>query len=66
MAIKRKKAKKKTTRRAPSLFSLAGKNKAYKSAKRAKEKAEARAKKAWKKAMSVSKKKLKALARKRK
>lgn len=64
MAAK-KKAKKKSTRRAPSLFALAGKNKAYKSAKRAKEKAEARAKKAWKKAMTISKKKLRALNRKR-
>lgn len=61
-----KKRKKSTTRRAPSLFALAGKNKAYKSAKRAKEKAEARAKKAWKKAMTISKKKLKALSKRRK
>lgn len=63
MATKRK--KKTTTRRGPSLFKLAAANKAYKAAKRAKDKADARSKKAWKKAMSVSKKKLKALNRKR-
>ena len=38
---------------------------AERKAQRAKEKAEARAKKAWKKAMTISKKKLRALNRKR-
>jgi hypothetical protein len=55
------KKKKKSVRRAPSLFSLAGKDRAYKSAKKAKEKAELRAKRAWKKAQAKAKKKLRAI-----
>lgn len=62
MAVKKKK---KTARRAPSLFSLAGKDRAYKAAKKAKEKAEARAKRAWKKAQVKAKKKLRTINRKR-
>lgn len=58
MATKRK-TKKKATRKAPSLFTLASRNKGLKAAKRAKAKADARAKKAWKKALTVAKKQLK-------
>lgn len=55
-AVKRK--KKKSTRKAPSLFKLASKNKSYKAAKRAKAKADARAKRVWKKSLGIAKKKL--------
>lgn len=59
MPVKKKKSK--SNRRAPSLFSLAGKDRAYKSAKKAKEKAELKAKRAWKKAQAKAKRKLRAI-----
>lgn len=50
--------KKKAHRPGKNLFSVAAKNKAFKSAKRAQAKAAARAKRAWKKALATAKRKL--------
>ena len=48
-----------------NLFSVAARNKAFKSAKRAQAKAEARSKKAWKKAVATAKRKLRSSRKRR-